>query len=184
MTALLPNPELRTDRLVLEPLLSEHAERVFGGFEDPRLYGFIPQDPPRAVDDLSARFRRLSLRRSPAGDALWLNWVLRRAAGDDHIGLVEATVRSDRTADLAYFIFVDFQRRGFAKEACARVIEHLSGELGVESISATIDTRNAASIALVQALGFRLERTVVGADAFKGSVSDEHVFVLGAGRTR
>jgi RimJ/RimL family protein N-acetyltransferase len=43
---------------------------------------------------------------------------------------------------------------------------------------AEMDTRNAASISLAEVLGFERVGTTLGADHFKGSVSDEHRYEL------
>jgi L-amino acid N-acyltransferase YncA len=45
-------------------------------------------------------------------------------------------------------------------------------------IVAEMDTRNAASISLAEALGFERIGTTLGADRFKGSVSDGHRYEL------
>jgi [ribosomal protein S5]-alanine N-acetyltransferase len=45
-------------------------------------------------------------------------------------------------------------------------------------VVAKMDTRNFASIALVEALGFERVGTTIEADHFKGSVSDEHRYEL------
>ena len=85
-----------------------------------------------------------------------------------------ATVFSDSAAQIAYFIFRSHQRRGYAKEACRALVAHLGEEYGVRRICADVDTRNVASIGLLESLGFRREKTTVGADIFKGSSSDEY----------
>ena len=88
-------------------------------------------------------------RASPDGSAAWLNWVARLGREGDFVGTVEITLHADRTADLAYFVFSPHQRRGYAREACERVIDHLFAGRHADVVAATIDTRNAASIALV-----------------------------------
>lgn len=70
------------------------------------------------------------------------------------VGTFEATVRENGEADLAYAIFPRFWRQGFAREAGSAVIEHLRTEHAVQHFGADIDTRNLASIALVESLGF------------------------------
>jgi RimJ/RimL family protein N-acetyltransferase len=76
---------------------------------------------------------------------------------EDYVGWFQATVRADRTAEIAYVTFVDHQRHGYAKEGTAAVIAHLVRSYLVTSIVATVDPRNEASIALAQALGLRAE---------------------------
>ena len=90
------------------------------------------------------------------------------------MGTVEATLRADDTALLAYMIFTPFQRRGYAREGCARVLQHLVRDYGVRLVIAEIDTRNQPSIALVESLGFIRTATRHAADFFKGASSDEY----------
>jgi RimJ/RimL family protein N-acetyltransferase len=93
---------------------------------------------------------------------------------DDYAGTLEVTIHADSTALLAYMIFPAFQHRGFAREGCLRVLEHLCSVYKVRRVVAEIDTRNTASIALVASLGFVRIALHPSADFFKGAVSDEY----------
>lgn len=168
---------LKTNRLVLEPLLPFHAARLYEHLLDWRLYTFIPQEPPASPEALEERYRKLSTRRSPDGREAWLNWALRVRSGG-YAGLLEATVEADGNAYVAYTVFVPYQRMGFAAEACERLLQHLFGDYGVTTAVAEIDTRNAASIALVEALGFGRVSFHENADHFKGAPSDEYRYEL------
>lgn len=169
---------LFTTRLALEPTQVKHAALLFAPLQEQRLYTYIPDDPPVSVAALQSRYRRWQRRASPDGREIWLNWAARLRAGSEWIGMFQATITEDQQALLAYMIFSPHQRQGFAREGCARVIEHLASDYGVQVVAAEIDTRNAASIALVESLGFRLVTTTHGADTFKGALSDEYRFEL------
>jgi RimJ/RimL family protein N-acetyltransferase len=173
-----PDTELSlfTARLALEPVRSEHAALLFTALQDPRLYTYIPDDPPASLEALQSRYRRWERRGSADGHEVWLNWAARLRTGAEWVGTFQATVIEQRTALLAYMIFSPYQRRGFAHEGCLQVIERLVKEYGVKVVAAEIDTRNASSIALVESLGFQLVATTHGADTFKGALSDEHRF--------
>jgi RimJ/RimL family protein N-acetyltransferase len=71
-------------------------------------------------------------------------------------------------------IFPSQQRQGYAREGGRRVIEHLAREHDVRLIVSEIDTRNRASISVVEALGFVRVAERPAADFFKGAVSDEY----------
>jgi [ribosomal protein S5]-alanine N-acetyltransferase len=173
-----PERVLKTRRLLLEPLIGAHAAGLYGQLLDGRLYAFIPRDPPASERELEDRYRRLSARRSPDGGEAWLNWAAREKDAGGYVGILEATVFGDRTAAIAYTVFVPQQRRGFAAEGCKRVLRHLFEDYGVSTVVAEIDTRNAASVALVEALGFRLVSLRKDADHFKGASSDEYRYEL------
>lgn len=175
-----PESPLATPRLVLEALTAAHAPALCPLLLDPALYRFIPQNPPASLDALAVRYRRLAARRSPDGREAWLNWAIRDRASGAYVGTLEATVFPDRTALVAYLVFVPFQRRGYARDGLARVLAQLFADYRIATVAAEIDTRNAASIALVEGLGFARVATTRGADFFKGSVSDEYRFELRA----
>jgi len=165
---------LETPRLLLEPLVPSHATLLYSPLSAAQLYTFIPQEPPVSAVSLRARYATLSARRSPDGREMWLNWALRRRDTGAYVGTMQATVRADRTAMLAYMISVPSQGQGYAFEGAARVLTHLFDDYRVGVVMAEIDTRNAASIRLVETLGFVRVAMVTGADIFKGSVSDEY----------
>jgi RimJ/RimL family protein N-acetyltransferase len=165
---------LQTARMVLEPLLPRHAERLSPLLGDAALYTYLPQEPPASLEEVEARYRRLAGRRSPDGAEVWLNWAARLRETEEYVGTFQATVRADATALIAYMIFTPFQRRGLAREGCAAVLASLAGTWGVRTVAAEIDTRNAASVALVESLAFARSATLPGVDYFKGASSDEY----------
>jgi RimJ/RimL family protein N-acetyltransferase len=179
---------LETERLLLEPLLPEHATLMLEGLADEHLYRFIPTDAPESAEALETRYRKLSSRRSPDGSEVWLNFAMRLREGTTpedgavpqatYVGTLEATVFPDRSAYIAYTVFVPSWHHGYAREGCARMLGHLVEDYRVRVVVAEMDTRNAASVSLAEALGFERVSTTLGADHFKGSVSDEHRYEL------
>jgi RimJ/RimL family protein N-acetyltransferase len=166
-----------TERLRLEPLRESHAAEMFELFSDARMYEFVPQDPPPTIDALASRYKFLESRRSPNGDEDWLNWAVRSKEEERGLGVVQVTVGRDLRAQLAYEIGAPYWRRGFATEACGRVIEALFEE-GIAEVWAELDTRNVASIRLLERLGFVRGAWRRRADHFKGSDSDEWTYTL------
>lgn len=74
----------------------------------------------------------------------------------------------------------EHQRKGYAREAGSRIVEHLFADYDLERVSLLVDTRNVPSIALATALGFTMIETIANADSFKGSTSDEYRFEIRA----
>jgi RimJ/RimL family protein N-acetyltransferase len=167
-----------TERLRLEPLRRSHAEELFHLLSDERLYRFIPKEPPETLAALTARFQRLEGRAPPSGDDQWLNWVARLKAEGVCVGRVEVTAHPDKSAHLAYEIGAPYWGRGLGVEACRRILQALFEDLGTQRIVAEVDTRNAASIRLLERLGFRRTGITTGADFFKGASSDEFTYAL------
>ena len=171
---------LHTRRLVLEPLTPDHADELLAPLADPRLYVHVPQDPPLSLAALRERLVFLSTRRSPVGDQLWLNWVLRERHDGQCRGRVQATVTTEARAWIAYEVFPEHWGRGLATEACRRMIEWLIDALAVRQFAAEVDSLNSASLRLLERLGFQRVSLREAADEFKGRVSDEWTLRLDA----
>ena len=166
-----------TERLRLEPLRASHAAELFEILSDERMYPFVPQEPPATLPALAKRFALLETRRSPDGGENWLNWVLRSKSDGACLGSVQVTIRRDGRAQLAYELGVPYWGRGFATEAGGCVIEALFAN-GIPEVWAELDTRNLASIRLLERLGFRRGALRRNADFFKGSESHEWTYSL------
>jgi RimJ/RimL family protein N-acetyltransferase len=167
--------QFETPRLVMEPITASHAPEMALLLADPQLFEFLPSDPP-SVNELAKLYGYWEARRSPDGSELWLNWAGRRTDTNDVVGHFQAGVESDGSASIAYTVGLRHQRRGFATEAMSAVCDLLDQFLRVHTIRAWIDTRNAASINLVQRIGLRKNQYIENADNFKGSPSHEYVF--------
>ena len=146
-----PERLIRTRRLNLEPLFPAHAAALFEGLRDERLYRYHA-GRPESLDSLTLRFTQLAARRSPDGSQTWLNWAVRREDGV-YVGWVQASVAGEE-AIIGYDIFADHWRHGYAREACAAMLEFLRKDCGVALASAIVDVENTGSVKLLEALGF------------------------------
>lgn len=176
----LVNPEkiIETQRMFLEPLVKQHAEKIFPFLLDQRLYEFIAAVPPNSLADLEAHYRNLMLRRSPNGSQIGLNWVMKHKDNKDYIGLLQATLFPDQTAKIAYMVFPMIWRKGYGREGCSQILKHLFSDYHVIKVIAEIDTHNVSSIKLVESLGFKHVCFVRNTDFFKGSSRDEYHYDL------
>ncbi len=174
------NPEtvLKTERLLLEPLRQGHATLLFPALQDPRIYTYIPQNPPVSLEALEQRYAVLEGRLSPAQDEGWLNWAVCLTSSSIYVGSVQATVLPQGRAYLAYEFFPAFWGNGYASEACRCVLDLLFRDYGITAVEAEVDTRNTASIRLLERLEFKRVGERVAADFFKGSSSDEYTYRL------
>ena len=165
---------LETPRLVLEPITLAHAAELQELFSDPELHRFTPTEV-LVLDQQRILCERWATRRSPDGNELWLNWVARHSSTRAVIGHIQVGILDHGVATVAYLVARRVQREGLAAEALRRVIAFLP-DLHVTELKAWIDTRNLASIALVQRLGFEQVELVRNAAVVKGTSSDEYVF--------
>jgi [ribosomal protein S5]-alanine N-acetyltransferase len=173
---------LLTARLALEPLTEQHADELWLPLTDLRLYEHVPQDPPVSMAALRERLALLEARRSPQGDQLWLNWAMRERHDGGLRGRLQATVLTDATAWIAYEVFPEHWRQGYATEGNHRMIEWLIDTLGVAHLAAEVDSLNEASLRSLERLGFQRTAWREAADEFKGRVSHEWTLRLDATR--
>lgn len=169
----MPNPTVITsERLRLEPVLASHAEAMYPVLGDIELYEYTGGEPPRSEADVAAWFGALESRQSPDGLEQWLTWIVHLERGGGAMGYVQATVR-EHSADIAWLLGLDWQGRGYAKEAASALVAWLlSG--GVRSITAHTHPDHLASQGVARAAGL----------AFTGSFVDgEQVWSLHASAT-
>ena len=165
-----------TPRLAFEPLAPAHAAEAAPFLADPAMWRYIPRPAPTA-DDVARRFAVVSVVERPNGDR-WLNWLVRRRADGQAVGLVETTVSPQGRAYLAYFVFVPFQRQGYAREACAAVLACLREQCAVTAVDAEVDTRNETSQRLLAALGFARDEARQPADPIGGAPAWDYRYRL------
>jgi RimJ/RimL family protein N-acetyltransferase len=118
----------RTERLDLEPLTVAHAAELAPLLDDTRLHEFTGGAPASAAA-LADRYARLAVRRSPGGDQLWGNWVLRLRGTGSVVGTVQATLPvggpAAGPAEVAWVVAHAAQGRGYAKEAARSLVGRL-----------------------------------------------------------
>jgi ribosomal-protein-alanine N-acetyltransferase len=149
-------PTLHGVRLTLEPLTAGHALALFPLLADSELWLYADDRQPESVEALRERYRRWETRRSPDGRQLWLNWAV-MVTGDGIGGFVQATVPiGTGTAEIAYVIAKRFWSLGLGTEAVRVMLAFLQCTLRVETVTATVDDRNAASLRLLQKLRFNV----------------------------
>lgn len=151
-----PDAEMRitTARLELTPLTADDAEDLFPVLDDPELGRFTGEEPPAGLEELRERFAFWSTRRSPDGDELWLNWVVRLRLDGRAVGHVQATVGDDDAA-IAWVVGTAFQRLGIATEAGVALVAWLRTALGVPVIRGMVHPDHVASQTVAARIGLR-----------------------------
>lgn len=90
-------------------------------------------------------------------------WVIEEKKSKRLIGRAGFEItefRDEPEISLGYFIGKEYRRQGYAKEACRAALSYAENVLELEEISAFTDSRNEASQALIQSLGFRFQEEV------------------------
>jgi len=143
---------IRDGDLTLEPQTVAHAEAMFCLLGDPAIYEF-ENEPPPSLAWLRERYSRLEARRSPSGDEEWLNWVIRLPEGE-LAGFVQATIRADRQALIAYVLGSRYWGRGYAARALWAMMDDLASTRAVRHFAAIFKQPNLRSRRLLERLGF------------------------------
>jgi len=102
-----------------------HAAELAPLLDDTALHKFTGGAPLSAAA-LAARYARLAARRSPDGDQLWGNWVVRVRAGGMVAGTVQATLPAAGPAagpaEVAWVVARPAQGCGYATEAARSLV--------------------------------------------------------------
>jgi ribosomal-protein-alanine N-acetyltransferase len=145
---------IKTARVTLEPQVAAHAEEMFRVLSDTAIYEFENKPPP-SVEWLRTRFARLETRCSADGSELWLNWVIRLPTSE-LIGYVQATIRQEDCAAIAYELASAYWGRGLAHDSVEAMMSELAQSYQVRSLFAVLKKANLRSIRLLERLGFSL----------------------------
>lgn len=179
MTVLNLEP-LRSERLLLRRFHDGDLTAFLGYRNDPevaRYQGWATPMDEEAARAFIAEQRAADLR-GPGG----LQIAMALAETDELVGdLYLGPAHGDgRQATLGYSLARRWQGRGYATEGARRLLDFVFGELGLHRVVATVDTRNLASVALLERLGLRREGHFLQAyhDAAHGEWADEYLYAV------
>lgn len=147
--------QLRTARLVLEPVTRAHHDELAQLTADEQLWQRTER-PRHLGRGLATWLAGQESRLAPTGSAWWLTWVLRPVAGGPVIGQLQATVvggQDGPQAELSWLVAVAEQNAGLATEAGRAVVTWLGERLGVTRVTAHVGRDHAASEHVATSLG-------------------------------
>jgi RimJ/RimL family protein N-acetyltransferase len=98
----------------------------------------------------------------------WLQLAIRLQGNEKLVGDLAIHNLGDAKVEIGFTISKAFQRRGIAREAVAALIDVLEREFGTRELIATPDSRNTASIKLLESLGFSEKPELSWWEDFKG----------------
>ncbi len=143
---------IQSAQLRLEPQTRQHALEMFELLSDPMIYRYGGA-APESLEWLEARYARLESRLSPDAGEHWLNWVI-RTNDDCAIGYVQASVRINGDALIAYELASPFWGRGLGHESVAAMLLELSVQFGARQAFALLHRENLRSRGLLERLRF------------------------------
>lgn len=141
-----------TRRLRFEPFAPRHARTLLGVFRDEHVRRHLLDGELVDVDWVRAEIRASQARFAEGSLGLWL---ARSRRGGAPVGFVGFRPFFEPPAlQLLYGLLPEHCGRGLATEMAAAAVAH-AFSTGMDTVRATIDEPNVASIRLIRRLGFR-----------------------------
>ena len=84
----------------------------------------------------------------------------------------------NKQVEIGYTLDRNFRGNGYATEALSVIIDYLFNTLNKHRITASVDPTNAASIKLIERLGFRKEAHFIEGLFFQGKWVDNLVYAM------
>jgi len=163
-------------QFIIEKLTEAHADLLFGAYQDNRIYTYIPGQPPPSLKALRREFKEFEEGAPPDSNEVWLNWVINRVADQQILGTLQATLTADDQLWIGYTIAPMYWGNGVASEALRLLLDELRRRFGAHPVLASVDTRNLASIRVLERNGFTLLRKE--AAAIRGEPTEDYIFTF------
>ena len=170
--------KIETSRLILNQLRADDDVALFSYRGDPevvRYQGWQPSTIAEAADFIA---KQASLDFGVPGS--WYQLAIRDRASGELVG--DFGIHFPQSKDDAIEFGVSLppkqQGKGIAREVMRAAIGRAFGSWGYRRIVGSVDPRNLPSVALVKALGFRLEAHHVESLYLRGEWVDDMIFAL------
>ena len=113
----------------------------------------------------------------------WFQFAIELAATGPMIGdcALHALADDPHEVEIGFTLSPAFQGRGFATEAMACLLAYVFGPLAKERATALTDARNAASISVLERLGFARDTAPREPVLFKGEQCEEFLYSMWRG---
>ena len=146
---------LRTERLILQPLLASDSEELFAARGDQEVMAFW-DGPPDAAPSETAAVVEFLLADVRHGTAQY--WSVRLQHDASFVGVCDLSeIREGETADIGFMLLRRFWGLGFGSEIVSSLLAH-AASLGLKTVSARIHSGNARSRQLLLGTGFQLAK--------------------------
>jgi RimJ/RimL family protein N-acetyltransferase len=165
-----------TERLILRHFQSHDVSAFVAYRSDPEIARY--QSWSSTNEDEARSFMRQQQQTRFGVPGEWFQIAIARKETDALIGDVGVQIKSHdpASAEIGFTLSRENQGKGYASEAVRKVLSVLFEETGVERVEGVTDSRNKASIELLQRVGMSKER--VEQTLFKGAPCVEYTFVI------
>ena len=178
MTIQMDTIQINSDRLLLRPIQMEDADSIFlyrSNAEVNQYQGWIPKTISDVHDFIA---QKVSPEINRPGT--WFQFAIIKKDDNELIGDIGVHFldSDDLQVELGCTLNQKYHGKGYAFEALTAIINYLFDELGKHRIIASIDSRNQASIRLIERLGFRKKGLVKENSELNGEWVDDLVYAL------
>ena len=160
--------------LTFECLDEYHADGLYSGFVDEQVTQFTAEKLPGSLEALRREFAEFHGGAPADSQQIWMNWAIRATPAQELVGTLQATVFADGAVWVGYKLI----RSAWGKGIATAALKWLLGELAVhcpgKAVCAAADTRNYASLRVLQKCGFTYVRTE--AAEIRGVPTMDHIY--------
>jgi len=162
---------IETERLILRPFEVADTEAAFCWFGDPVVMRFTPNGPDASIEQTKARLANYRDHQIAHGFSKWMILDRRSELPIGDSGLLVPGEQG--WIDLGFRLAQQYWGKGLATEAGYAWVRVAFDELHIDRLGAFAHPKNAASIRVLEKLGFRAERchTVMGMDSIVFSLN-------------
>lgn len=148
---------LATERLSLRPLTAGDDAFILELLNEPSFIRYIGDKQVRTLEDARA-YIESGPRTSHSTHGFGLDRVELRSTGQPigMCGLLQRDILPD--PDVGYAFLQEFWSRGYASEAVRAVLRDAKERLALGRVAAVVNNDNAASVRLLERMGFRFQR--------------------------
>ena len=148
--------KLNTSNLHLRPSTLADAEGMFAMLSDPESMKYWSDQPVPDIDGALQALRK-DLESDAKGNSMC--WAVTLKGQDEMIGkcILFQFSQDNHRAEIGYILNRNYWRQGLMQQALEAVIDFAFNTLNLHRIEADIDTENAASLGLLEKLGFERE---------------------------
>ncbi|HTC43465.1 MAG TPA: GNAT family N-acetyltransferase [Steroidobacteraceae bacterium] len=166
--------------LTFEWLTETHADALYEGFSDLAVSQFTAEKLPGTLDEMRHEFAQFHAGAPSERREIWMNWVIRESRSRQLVGTLQATVFADGALWIGYKLIRSAWGRGIATAAVRWLLRELAPHYPGRPVLAAADSRNHASLRVLQKCGFAHLRTEPADIRGEPTVDHVYQFVLPA----
>ena len=170
-------PLLQGARVQLRMLRAADVPQLYAQFSDPKVMRYWSRSPLMRIEEAQTLFEELD---RGVGSGEFAQWAIARRSDDLMIGscALFAHQQVHRRAAVGYALASAHWGQGYGHEALRLALNHAFDILELHRLEADVDPRNAASIRLLEKLGFVREGVLRERWHVGGEVQDSAIYAL------